>query len=327
MASPGVLRLLSELADGSIEEFTPVIDDEGQVSYPDVEEHLDASDGSPFEVLESLARQGVLYREFRDKAYICPDCSAEGMSYTTICPDCGSPNTVEMELLEHIECGGVAPRENFQTEDGEYVCPDCGLSIHPEHTELLSQHVCQTCGERADVPADSLRCRDCVTICDPAEATEWVLYSYGFERDGEHWLETQLSARQSMVEMLNGRGFTVDVDTTVTDESGEEYPVHIYGEDDLLGDRVVADVHERPNVTDVENLRSAAATAGGRCLLVSTSGTVSEQAGEIATTDDIGLLSLQQDGSLCRDYETTPNENQQSVFDRITSGVRQQFNQ
>jgi hypothetical protein len=327
MASPGVLRLLTELADGSREEYTPRIDDEGQVIFPGVKEHIDRSDGDPFEVLESLARQGVLYREFRDKAYICPDCSAEGMSYMTICPDCGSPNTIEMELLEHIECGGVAPQERFQTEDGEYECPDCGLSLHPEHTELLNQHVCQTCGERAERPRDSLRCRECVTICEPSEAIEWVLYSYGFEQDGERWLETQLSARQSMVEMLEGRGFTVDVETTVTSENGEEFPVHVYGEDDLLGDRVVADVHERPNATDVENLRRAATAAGGRCLLISTSGTVSEQAAELATTDEVGLLSLQQDGSLCRDYEKTANDNQQSVFNRITSGVRRQFNQ
>lgn len=326
MASPGVLRLLTELADGSIEEFEPLINDEGQVSYPDVGEYLDASDGDPFEVLESLARQRVLYREFRDKVYVCPECSAEGMGYTTICPDCGSPNTLEMELLEHIECGGVAPQENFQTEDGEYMCPDCGLSIHPEHTELLNQYVCQTCGERAGTPADGLRCRECVTICEPSDAIEWVLYSYGFEEDGERWLKTQLSARQSTVEMLEDRGFTVTIDTTVTDENGVEYPVHIHGEDDLLGDRVVADIHERPNADDVENIRSAATVTGGRCLLISTSGTVSEQAGELATTDEIGFLSLQQDGSLCRDYETTTNVNQQSVFDRITSGVRQQFN-
>jgi DNA-directed RNA polymerase subunit RPC12/RpoP len=326
MASPGVLRLLTELADGSIEEFTPLIDDTGQVSYPDVEEHLDEGDEDPFEILETLARQGVLYREFRDKAYVCPDCSAEGMNYTTTCPDCGSPNTVEMELLEHIECGGVAPQGHFQTEDGEYVCPDCGLSLHPEHTELLSQHVCQTCGERADAPADSLRCRECVTVCDPSEAIEWVLYSYGFEQDGERWLETQLSARQSMAEMLEDRGFTVSVDTTVTDAS-EEYHIHIHGEDDLLGDRVVADVHERPNRDDVESLLRTAETAKARSILISTSGTVSEQADELAETNDVGLLSLQQDGSLIREYETTPNVNQQSVFDRITTGVRRQFNQ
>lgn len=326
MASPGVLRLLTELADGSAEEFAPQINDEGQVIYPGVEGHLDPSDGDPFEVLESLARQGVLYRDFRDKAYVCPECSTEGMGYTTICPDCGSPNTLEMELLEHIECGGIAPRERFQTEDGEYECPDCGLSLHPDHTELLNQHVCQRCGERASTPADGLRCRDCATICNPANAIEWVLYSYGFDENGNRWLETQLSARRSMVEMLEDRGFTVDVDTIVSGENGRKYPVHVYGEDNLLGDRVVADVHERPNANDVENLRRAAMAAGGRCLLVSTSGTVSEQAGELATTDEIGLLSLQQDGSLSRDYETTTNVDQRSVFDRITSEVRQQFN-
>lgn len=327
MASPGVLRLLVELADGPIEEFTPLIDEEGRVSYPDVEQHLDARNEPPFEILESLARKGVLYREFRDKAYVCPDCGADGMSYMSICPGCGSPNTIERELLEHMECGGVAPQERFQTEDGEYVCPECDLSLRPEHTELLNQHICQTCGERAADPIDALRCRECASIYEPEETIEWVLYSYGFERDGKQWLDTQLSTRRSMAEMLEERGFAVDVDTTITDDTGADRPVHIYGEDDLLGDRVVAAVHERPNVDDVETLRETAAMANARSMLVTTSGTVSEQAEELAHSHEIGLLSLQQNGSLQREYETTTDVQQPTVFERLTSSVRQQFNQ
>lgn len=328
MVSPGVLRLLVELADGTREEFMPQIDEEGRVSYPDVEQHLDRRDGTPFEMLESLAGRGVLYREFRDKAYVCPDCGTDGMRFMTICPDCGSPNTIEQELLEHVECGGVAPRDRFQTEDGEYVCPACDLSLHPDHTERLNQHVCQTCGGRASDPVDALRCRECVSIYEPDETIEWVLYSYGFEQEGERWLETQLSARRSIEEMLSDRGFAVDVDTTITDdtEEGDEIPVHIDAEDDLLGDRVVAAVHERPTRDDAGRLRETAAMVNARSVLVTTSGTISEQAEEFARTHEIGLLSLQQNGSLKREYETSTNIQQPSVFERLTSSVRQQFN-
>lgn len=326
MASPGVLRLLTELSDGSIDEFTPVIDDNGEVDYPDVRRHLDERDGPAFEVLESLVSREVLYGDFRDKAYVCPNCDIEGMRYTTVCSECGSPNTIEMELLEHVECGGVAPESHFRTEDGEYVCPDCGFTLHPEHTELLDKYVCQTCGEIADMPSHGLRCRECETVCDPAETIEWVLYAYGFERNGEQWLETQLTARQAMVEMLRDRGFAVDVDTTVTDDMETTYPVHLYGEDDLLGDRVVADVHERPNADDVEDLRMAASAVRARAVLITTSGSVSERAATLAQETDIGLLSLQQDGSLRREFETTSAVNQQSVFERLTSSVKRQFN-
>ncbi|MFC6963759.1 hypothetical protein [Halocatena marina] len=328
MATPGVLRLLAELADGTIEEFTPLIDEDGRVSYPDAQQHLDARDGDPFEVLETLASRGILYREFRDKVYVCPDCGADGMRFMTICPGCGSPNTIEQELLEHIECGGVAPRDAFQANDGEYMCPECDLSLHPEHIETLSQHVCQTCGERAADPVNSLRCRECVSIYEPEETIEWVLYSYGFERDGESWLETQLSARRSMAGMLRERDFNVEVDTTITNEAGnEEIPVHIRGEDELLGDRVIVAVHERPISDDVERLQNSVEVAGARGVLITTSGAVSEQAEELARRHEIGVLSLQQDGSLKREYETATDVPQSSVFERLTSSVRQQFSQ
>ncbi|RRJ30337.1 TFIIB-type zinc ribbon-containing protein [Halocatena pleomorpha] len=326
MATPGVLRLLETLADGTVEEFSPVINEEGEVSYPDVEQHLDANDPDAYSVLESLARRDILYREFREKAYVCPECGRDGMRYTTVCAECGSQNTIEQELYKHVECGCLAPEEQFRVGEGEYACPDCQLAVRPEQMEVLQQHVCQTCGESAAGSVGALRCRECLSVCEPHKAIEWVLYSYGFEQYGRQWLTTQLSARQALAEMLDERGFTVEVDAYIRNDSTET-PVHLYGEDDLLGDRVIGAVHERPEQEDVERLHTAAAAVDARSVLVSTSGTVTKQAEELAQNHDIGLLSYQQDGSLEREYTTaTRTEHSSSMLQRLTSSVRRQLN-
>lgn len=326
MATPGVLRLLEELADGTVEEFSPVITEDGGVSYPDVERHLDACDGDSYSVLESLAHREILYREFQEKAYVCPECGADGMTYTTICAECGSQNTIEQELLEHVECGGLAPEKQFQAADGEYVCPECELAVRPEQTEMLRQHVCQTCGASAAGSVGALQCRECASVYEPREAIEWVLYSYGFEQHGRQWLTTQLSARQALAEMLADRGFAVDVETVVGND-GQERPVHLYGEEELLGDRVVGAVHERPDHDAVERLHEIAAAVDARSVLVSTSGTITERAEEFAQTHSVGVVSYQQDGTLQREYTTsTRTERPSSVFERLTSSVRRQLN-
>lgn len=326
MATPGELRLLEKLADGTVEEFSPVINEDGEVSYPDVERHLDASDEDSYAVLESFAHREILYREFREKAYVCPECGRDGMQYTTICAECGSQNTIEQELFEHVECGGLASKDRFQAGDGEYVCPECELTVRPEQIEVLHQHVCQTCGESAAGSVGALQCRECLSVYEPQETIEWVLYSYGFEQYGRQWLTTQLSARQALAEMLDDRGFTVEVDTVLRGDN-EETSIHLYGEEDLLGDRVVGAVHERPNKAAVERLQTTAASVGARTLMVSTSGTVTEGAEELAQTHDVGLLSYQQDGSLQREHTTaTHNERSSSVLERLTSSVRRQLN-
>ena len=151
-----------------------------------------SNDGPPIEVLESLAERAVLDREFREKAYRCPDCGAEGMGYTTTCRSCGSPPTIETDLLEHTACGCVEPRAAFET-DGEYaehVCPGCGTALpsFDIDTKRYRQHVCQECSERLEAPAHRLRCRTCLDVVEPSKAIERVCCRYDIGDAGEQWV-------------------------------------------------------------------------------------------------------------------------------------------
>ncbi|WP_049997730.1 TackOD1 domain-containing metal-binding protein [Halococcus sediminicola] len=325
MVSPGTLTALTALADGSQAEYEPTIDtDSGTVSYPDAAARLGTGDPAAFEVLEALARRGILGKTFEEKVYLCPGCGAEGMAYTTACPGCGSAHTVETELFEHMTCGHIAPREEFEVGPEEYVCPDCEARLDSlDGVERGMRHVCQDCGSYSESPEHGLRCRDCGDIYAPGDATERVLCRYALTDEGTRWVEAQLAARESMVETLEERGFDARANTTV-DTGGSEQPVHVYGEDALLDSRVVAAVHERPGREAATQLRDIAAATDARPYLVTTLGAVEEGVVAIAEGADMRILSADRDGSLSNDYQVAEDRRTSpSLVQRIASAVKQ----
>lgn len=325
MVSPGTLSALTALADGTTAEYEPSIDTEtGAVSYPTAETHLNEGDPTAFETLESLARRGVLDKTFEEKVYICPGCGAEGMQYTTACQGCGSAHTVETELFEHMECGHIAPREEFAVAPEEFVCPGCGSELDSlEGIERGVRHVCQDCESYFETPEHGLRCRDCEDIYVPGDAVERVLCRYDLTGDGERWVEAQLAARESMVEMLEERGFETDANTTVRTD-GTEHTVHVYAEDVLLDSRIVAAVHERPDSEAATRLREVAADVDARPFLITTLGSVDEGVEAIADRAEMRILSAEADGTLRNDYQVTDSPRpSQSLVQRIASAVKQ----
>ena len=326
MVSPGTLTVLTALAEGETTEYEPSIDpDTGEVSYPDAERRLNADDPPAYEALESLARRDVLEKTFEEKAYICPGCDTEGMTYTTACPGCGSAHTVETELFEHLNCGHIAARDRFEVGPEEFVCPECEESLETlESVERGLRHVCQDCDSYFESPEHGLRCRQCADIYAPGDTTERVLCRYSLTRDGKQWVEAQLAARESMVETLSERGFETSANTTAHGDSGAEYPVHVYAEDILLDSRVVAAVHERPDGAAATRLRDVAADVEARPIMITTLGSVDEDVVALAERADMRILSADADGSLRNDYEVTDEPRRsQSLVQRIASAVKQ----
>jgi hypothetical protein len=325
MVSPGTLTALSALANGSQAEYEPTIDTEtGTVSYPDAAARLDAGDPAAFETLEALAKREILGKTFEEKVYLCPGCGGEGMAYTTACPGCGSAHTVETELFEHLSCGHIAAREEFEVGPEEFVCPDCEVHLDSlDEVERGLRHVCQDCGSYPESPEHGLRCRDCDDIYTPSDATERVLCRYALTSEGTRWVEAQLAARESMVETLEERGFTARSNTTVSTDRGEQ-PVHVYGEDELLDSRVVAAVHERPEREAAAQLRDVAAAAEARPYLVTTLGTIETDVVSIAEDADMRILSADRDGTLSNDYQVAEGRRTSpSLVQRIASAVKQ----
>lgn len=317
MASPGEVRLLSDLADGAPEEYEPTIDETGEVRYPTAAERCDPADGRAGAVLASLAERGLLERTFDTKVYVCPECSTEGMQYTTACPNCESTHVVEQEVIQHTECGHLAPPTRFEVSDGAYVCPECDATVNAEEIERDQRYHCQNCESIAEVAEHRLWCRDCRSVHPPDDAVERALYRYALTSRGERWLESQLSARHATVDELEARQFETDVDATVADG---DRSVHVFATDELLDRRIVADVHERLTEADVAALREVADVAEARPIIVVTAGAIDPRVEEAGA--DLTILTAREDGTLEREYDVVEEPHDERTFvQRIASAV------
>ncbi len=316
MASPGTVRLLTALWEGSLDQIRPTLDiDTGEVTYPDATERLDDRDGETFDLLETLAERDLLYREFQEKQYICPRCDTKGMQYTTACPACESPQTIRTDRYLHEECGFEGLREQFVAED-VVVCPDCETELESlSHLESDAVHVCENCETVFDTPADRLRCRECYVVAQPLQTIERILYRYYISDAGSQWVEEQLTARQLVVEILEDRKLETTIDTTVTNREGEKIPVHVSAHDALLDERVIAAVHERPEETDVTELLSLAGDANARATLVTTSGEiVGTDVADVVADERLSVLRLTKNDTLRREYEIVEESDSQNSF-------------
>lgn len=319
MVSPGELRLVASLTEDGAE-FEPEIADSGAVSYPEAARLLDDADGDPADVLERFAARGVLANEFVSKVYVCPECSAEGMQYTTVCPACEAAHAVETSVLEHA-CGYAGPATEFEFEGG-HRCPNCEMTLQSEDVTEGERYVCEECREVFDTPDDRLWCRDCLYMFPTEETIERVLYRYALTPDGERWLDRHRTAREVIAESLQERRFETEIDTTVTDESGDTLPVHVLAEDDLMGDRRLVAIHETPDADSVDAFCAFAESAGAHPIVVTTTGAVEGGVASRAETAELTLLSFEEDETLDPDYDVVEDApRQRSVFQRLSAAV------
>lgn len=319
MVSPGELRVLIELSNGE-GEFTPETGPGGTVEYPTAAQLLDEHDGEVLDVLERFGARGVLSGEFVSKIYSCPECATQGMQYTTACPSCESAHSVETTVAEHRGCGYTGEESEFERESG-MVCPECEQSVTSEDLNRAEQYVCKECGERFESPDHRLWCRDCLYMFPPEETIERALYRYRITDDGIEWTERHHTARQSAADSLEERRFEVNIDTTVEGD-GSTYPVHVFAEDPLLGDRRVVAIAERPTEAAVEAFRELAREADAHPIVITTTGAVSEEVASKADSSALTLLSARPDGSLDSEYEVTDGvAHGQSLFQRLTSAM------
>lgn len=319
MVSPGELRLVAELTEDGTE-FEPEITDSGAVDYPTAARLLEDRDDDAEAVLDRFDSRGILAGEFVSKVYVCPECSAEGMQYTTVCPSCEAANAVETTVLEHT-CGHIAPESEFEG-DGGYRCPDCEMSLQPEDVDGEERYHCRECAEIFERPDERLWCRDCLYMFPPEETIERVLYRYGLTEEGEQWLDRHRTARRAIAETLSERSFETEVDTTVTDEEGKSHGVHVLAEDELLGERRVVDIYETPDVESVDAFQSLARSVGAHPIVLTTTGTVEEGVAERAEGPDLTVLTARRDGTLESEYEIGESTaHRRSVFQRISAAV------
>ena len=324
MVSTGKLRVVSKLCEGPVEYFDPTVSEKGQVRYPEVDDLLTRRDGTSIEVLNSLAERGILHQEYTTKVYVCPSCQTDGMQYITACPFCEATHTIRTTFFTHEHCDYMAESREFEIENEPetYYCPDCEDELNSSDIDIQQKYLCNECGESFDTPNHRLWCLDCLHICSPTRATEQTLYKYELSKDGENWYEIQTEARELLANELTTRGFKVDIDTNVQNEENESYPVHIYAEDELLNQQIVADIHSTVNSSKFQYISTIADEIQAQPLLLISDDSISDEVFQSVDHHKVILLWIDQDGSIRR-YEP-PDDKQRSganIIDRLSSAV------
>ena len=317
MVSPGELRLIDTLTEKDT--FEPEIADNGAVNYPDVTRLLDDVDGDPEDVLDRFVARGVLANEFVSKVYVCPECTTEGLQYTTVCPACESEHAIETTVLEHI-CGYAGPEAEFDAENG-FRCPDCEMDLQTEDVDETVRYVCNECPEVFDVPDDRLWCRSCFAMVPPLDATERVLYQYSLTPNGEQWVDRQKAALRTVAEALQERRFETEIDATVTDET-ESRPVHVLAEDQLMGEQRIVSIQETPDAESVEAFCAFANSVDAHPVVVTTSGTVEGDVAARAEGSELTVLAFKGGDTLDTAYDTVESAgSQQGLFQRLSAAL------
>jgi hypothetical protein len=318
MVSPGELRLIETLTE--TEAFEPEIADNGDVGYPNARQRLDGADDDAVDILERFTARGVLSSEFVSKVYICPECTAEGMQYTTVCPACESLRATERTVFEH-DCGYAGTRSAFDGEDGTISCPDCEVPLDAETAEETRRYVCEECSELADMPGSRLRCRDCLLVIPPREAIERVLYRYSLTADGERWHDRQKQVLQTVAEALRERRFETEIDATVSDGT-DARAVHLLAEDELMGERRVVSLHETPDADHVEAFCAFADAVDAQPIVVTTSGAVEEAVATRAEGPQLTVLTVDEAGEVGMTYRTVEDaRSPQGFLSRLTAAI------
>jgi hypothetical protein len=321
---PTHLALLEEMASGSIERLEPFYDpDDSRIRCPDAETLIQISDESVITALESLVKQGFVSKEFREGLFICPDCGFNELRLKTICVECGSEDTVKRDFIEHIECGCVEPETEFETAANTYVCPECGDELGSSGSDYRvrkNMHLCRACSELYDTIEYRMTCSH--PPCNDytlSELSQISLYDYMFNEENMNELETIFKIREIVAEYLEERGFTVAIDTAVTDESGDRYPIHLHALDDELPIEVVCCLSEEPTADDVTEIAALASKTDTQPVLATIATSVKPNVTNLMDERNVGMITVREEEKATIDEEELDDQQGETKEEKTTT--------
>lgn len=134
--------------------------------------------------------------------------------------------------------------------------------------------------------------RDCTCVLsDPHETVDLELTQYTLSDHGERWVSAQRGAIEAASDLLEGRGYQVAADVTLTGRSAETYRVHLHAEDELIGTELVVGLAPETAADDVLDLRAVADDTGASPVLLTT-GDPSDEVRELARDRRVNVLRV-----------------------------------
>lgn len=301
MVSPGELRLVAWLYENP-KNVDPTISEDNTVVYPTAAEIVDDRDRPIRGTLDALAEREILEKELTRKGYICPSCNLEGMRYSSACPECGSIHTTGRVVTRHPDCGHSGPADEFEQEGGQRHCPGCETAVTASELEYDQRHVCRDCEATFSRPQHQVQCRVCLETYLPKQVTERLLYSYRLTDHGRAWYQIQQMTREQARTQFEEWGYATEIDIEIQ-RGSEPRHINVFAEHTMLNRRVIANIHDEIETADLGYLRECAELAAAHPAVISTDRYVPSEILNEIRDREMGLLTVQQDGTLGREYD------------------------
>ena len=232
----GVLDLLKKIQKTPEKTIVPKIDFmTGQITYPLLEEV--GRSPEDIEFLEGLTSDssGVLEKTVFERIVVCPKHpDSLSINVRLYCPKCHSMDIEKLHLLEHIKCGYISERNNFQLSEKKVVekCPSCKKPIEDVKKELripAMWYSCLSCEEKFDDVQVKLHCRDFEHDFDTNFAQSIEIPGFKIKDSTSDSKMDISSLLEKLKTLLQNYGFDAEEDHSSKGHSNHYHHIDLYG--------------------------------------------------------------------------------------------------
>lgn len=221
--------LLRKLIKNGVIELKPKMEKNG-IRYPQAEEAWKMDLNETKSTLRKMEKEGILKADFAERILTCQDCGSPDLHSKYTCPRCKSYNVEFTELLEHIKCGNIGPKESF-TKGSSLICSRCQGTLVKQVTDyrvIGNYYQCEKCGYRFDKPEVIHACQNCGATSTYQEAKYIKTFVYKMTEEAIRDLQKELPVLKGTKKTLTDKGYKLQVNTKITGSSGAQSSFDIF---------------------------------------------------------------------------------------------------
>jgi hypothetical protein len=243
-------ELLRRLIKKGVLRLEPTLD-KAAVRYLEAEDawHVDPSQVKI--MLDDLMKRNLLKSEPLNRVLTCPQCGSPDMHSKYACPRCKSDNVGFTELLEHMKCGNIGPKDTF-VKGTFLLCPRCQNVLTeggPDNRVIGNFYQCEKCAYRFDRPDVVHLCMNCGATSTHQTAKYVKVFRYTIPDEIARELQRDLPVLKNLRKTLTDRGFRIQTRARVKGVSGAESVFDILAEKDDV--RLVIDISTTGDKNDI----------------------------------------------------------------------------
>jgi GGDEF domain-containing protein len=156
-----------------IKSLVPFVDHHSSVGYtwPPISVNFQHHEESRvLELLEWAQKEQLLTAEFKDRVYLCGNCSNGFLLYREVCPHCASANVQASDIIHHFPCAYVGPVADYRKEAGDVlVCPKCRKALRHIGVDYDKPSIVNHCNNCDKNFQDVYVKAKCISCCNDVE--------------------------------------------------------------------------------------------------------------------------------------------------------------